>query len=188
MESKFATTSAAETIQQKLLEYALKIISRKRYTEKAMREKLEQFFKKLIKSLEKDLLPKEPEEDKNPLDEKQIIENVVARLKELKYLDDVSFARDYIHDRAAFKPRGKFLLKKELTLKGIPAETIDIVLFELNLDESQMAKELLQKYSKKLEKLEEKDRKAKAYRLLASRGFNPDSIYKAVTSCYTNLA
>jgi SOS response regulatory protein OraA/RecX len=171
---------------QKLLEYALKILSKKRYTEGKMREKLEQFFKKLEKKAEEEsdgLFSGLTVEEKD-----KIFDEVFDRLRELKYLDDAAFAKDYIHDRVAFKPRGKFLLKRELRLKGLDGEIIDSALRDADIDESKMAAELLEKYSKKLEKLSGHARKAKAYQLLAARGFNPDSIYKAIASCYTSLA
>jgi len=171
---------------QKLLEYALKILSKKRYTERKIREKLEQFFKKLETRLKKEsdsLFSGFTVEEKE-----KIFEEVIARLYELKYLDDEAFAKDYIHNRMALKPRGKFLLKRELRLKGLNLETIEAALNAIEIDEAFAAETVLKKYHKKLAKFDGIARKNRAYQLLASRGFNHDAIYKAVDSCYTHLA
>ena len=73
----------------KLLQYSLRLISKKRYTEK---EILQKFKRKKI-GTEKDH------------------KKVISRLKELKYIDDYSFARDYIQTKLLLNPMVKQLLK-----------------------------------------------------------------------------
>jgi SOS response regulatory protein OraA/RecX len=87
----------------------------------------------------------------------------------------------------SFKPRGKFLLKRELKQKGLDEESISSALASTEIDEVKMAISVLEKNSKKLASLSGHERKSKAFRLLASRGFNPDAIYKAFNSCYTDI-
>lgn len=147
---------------QQLLEYALKLLSRRRYTVSKLREKLERRARFCAKT--------------------ELFDEVTARLVELKYLDDEAFAKDYINDRINFKPRGKFLLKRELKLKGISPEIIETAIKKQEIDESALAAECLKKYSKKLIGLDTKRQRERAFRLLASRGFDLDTIYKTINS------
>jgi len=51
-------------------------------------------------------------------------------LEERGYLDDSAFAQALIRDRIRFSPRSPFLLKKELTEKGVAPEIIEAALQE----------------------------------------------------------
>ncbi len=151
---------------QKLLEYALRIGSKKRYTVHEMQVKLEQFFKK------------------RKFTEEEMMGQVVERLTELEYLGDESFVRDFVSQRLKLKPKGQFMLKRELTQKGIKKELCEEVLEEIEIDEDAVALELLEKVMGRWEKLPVQKGKEKAYRYLASRGFRRDSIYKSLEQCY----
>ncbi len=48
-----------------------------------------------------------------------IVERVVARLKELGYLDDAAFAQRWVETRQRTSPRGTLLLQRELRQHGI---------------------------------------------------------------------
>lgn len=54
-----------------------------------------------------------------------IIESILARLQEQKFIDDNEFAKWFIDQRNRVKPTGERLLKMELKQKGIDAEIID---------------------------------------------------------------
>lgn len=141
------------------------LISKKRYSDKGMREKLQQFSAKFITTEEFE----------------SEIGKVLERLKELGYLDDKKFAEDYVADRMRFKPRGKFLLERELGRKGIKKEDREFI---GSIDEEEAARRALEGRIKRLSGLTIKEQREKAFRFLASRGFNPDTIYKVVDSCY----
>jgi regulatory protein len=151
---------------QKLLEYALRISSKKRYTVYEMRAKLERFFKK------------------RKFTEEEVMDQVIERLCELRYLDDESFARDFVSQRLKLRPKGQFMLKRELTQKGIDKDLCEKVLEETEIDEDSVACELLEKVMGRWERLPVQKGKEKAYRYLASRGFRQDSIYKSLERCY----
>jgi regulatory protein len=140
----------------KLLQYSLRLISKKRYTEK---EILQKFKRKKIGS--------ESEHKK-----------VTSRLKELKYIDDDSFARDYIRTKLQLNPRGKQLLKLELRLKGIDGDKIENALEKANIDELEIAKQILDKKKRRYQGLKGQKRRVKILSILASRGFKPGTIYK----------
>ncbi len=154
---------------EKLLQYGLKIVSRKRYTEAEMKAKLERFFKK------KGMFGTE------------VIEKVIRRLDELNYLNDEEYAKAYVSDRVKFRPKGKFLLKRELTKKGVEKELIQKTLDGMEIDEVVLATEVLERVQKKWAKFPIMEQRNKAYRYLAARGFNGDSIYKAVSTCYNRV-
>ena len=70
------------------------------------------------------------------------IEHAIARLHEWRYLDDADFARRWVENRTAHRPRGKRLLQQELRHKGIDSETARDVIDEAELDETGAAEAL----------------------------------------------
>jgi len=150
-----------ENCYQVLLQYALKLIARKRYTERELNKKL--VGKKVG--------------DAND------IADVIARLKELKYIDDGSFAKDYISTRMKISPRGKQMLKMELRMKGVSSSFISEAIEKSDIDEEYMAKKVITKYEKRYVGLEKNKKKEKIMRLLVSKGFKPDTIYKILDKC-----
>jgi len=54
----------------------------------------------------------------------EIIQQVIARLKEQKLVDDTVFAQFWRESRENFKPRSRRLIAAELKQKGVDAETI----------------------------------------------------------------
>ena len=154
---------------ERLLQYALFILSKKRYTCLEVQKKMKQFLKK------------------HKLEDAEATARVIERLKELNYLNDQEYARDYVSDRIKFRPRGKFLLKRELNLKGIAPEITMAVLSHIDVDEFEMALELLGKKRFDFGGGVNNKEKARAFRFLASKGFNKEIIYKAVQSQYNRL-
>jgi regulatory protein len=63
------------------------------------------------------------------------IERAISRLSELELLDDVAFARFWVENRNACRPRGQQALRSELSQKGISRETIDAVLADTTPDD-----------------------------------------------------
>ena len=54
----------------------------------------------------------------------EIIQEVIAKLKEQKLVDDTVFAQFWRESRETFKPRSRRLIEAELRQKGVDAETI----------------------------------------------------------------
>ncbi|KAB2904598.1 MAG: RecX family transcriptional regulator [Anaerolineae bacterium] len=65
-----------------------------------------------------------------------LIEEVIGRLTELNYLNDLEFARTWVRNREEFHPRGASALRYELRQKGISSEIIDEALAEFDPFES----------------------------------------------------
>jgi regulatory protein len=115
--------------------------------------------------------------------DQDIIDAIVARLYEQKFLDDEAFARSWIRSRAMFRPRGKRMLQIELQQKGIHKDIIQQVLDEQNEDvpdELTQAKNLI---GKRVSKLEGEPRHIiyqKVGAFLARRGYSWDISKKAI--------
>ena len=153
----------------RLIEYALKLVSGKRYTCKEMHEKLKKFCKKHREKFD--------EGADGEFCEEALVNRVMDRLEELRYLDDKSFVRDYVAQRVKLRPRGKFLIERELKIKGIDVEIQDI-------DEEEMAKALLEKKKRAWGRYSFMQQKNKAFMFLRGKGFKNDAIYKAVDDHY----
>jgi regulatory protein len=105
-----------------------------------------------------------------------IIDTIMAELKEKKYIDDKEFAIQWIELRGESKPRGRNLLLFELRKKGIPSEVIEAAMENVP-DESKMALILGKKYLKRFSSLSDLDFKKKIAGVLSRRAF-PYSIVK----------
>ena len=62
------------------------------------------------------------------------IEEAVARLKELDYLDDAEYAREYVRSRFRSKGYGPVRLKNELKERGVGRNEIEDAMLELDHD------------------------------------------------------
>jgi len=71
-----------------------------------------------------------------PADE---IEETLAKLTDLGYLDDEAFARLWVEDRINFKPEGRYRLYHELTARQVDPGTAQKVLEELLPPEKEAA-------------------------------------------------
>ncbi len=177
-----------EVLYERLMNYSLRLLARKRYTTFEMEEKLKKFVLKRQRYLK---VNKTEEEVNTGAMSESAIAKVMGRLSELNYLNDQQFADDYVAERTNLRPRGKFLLESELKRKGISKEMVNSATQAINFDESEVAYKLLEKFIMKkkniLEKLDRYKQKQKYFQYLASKGFNGDAIYKAVERCYSWL-
>jgi len=78
----------------------------------------------------------------------QIIEKVMALLRELNYLDDQAFANQWRIDRERHRPRGRRMLRQELMRLGVTAEVIEEALD--GMDEEDNAYRAGQKMAQRL--------------------------------------
>ena len=74
--------------------------------------------------------------------EPDAIEHAIGRLHEWRYLDDADFARRWVENRTAHRPRGKRLLQQELRHKGIDGEIARDAIDDADLDEPGAAEAL----------------------------------------------
>ena len=118
-----------------------------------------------------------------------LLEGAIERLLELGMLDDEAFARAWVESRDRARPRGERAIRSELGLKGVERSSIDLVLAErrerLSGDGSDdgvmvspdlvAAERLLARHRRSLERVADpRQRRQRAYQLLARNGFDPD--------------
>lgn len=129
-----------------------------------------------------------------------LVDEVVERLVELRYLDDGAFARAWVESRDRARPRGEHALRRELQLKGVDRALVDEVLGErrdaaperpgasdaeaddpagaagepAGPDEAAAERLLRRKLSAILRERDPRRRRQRAYALLARNGFAPD--------------
>lgn len=113
---------------------------------------------------------------------KKVIIQVINNLKEDKFLDDDNYAEVFINSMKNYKTWGRFMMKKKMLEKKLPASLIEQKLSELVTDEDELeiAKRFVSKQindSKALKKLDYQD-KQKLMRKLMSRGFAMDTVVK----------
>jgi len=154
--------------KSRLMDYTLRLVSKKRYTVSEIKKKISTICKS------------------HPEVEVDIINEVINRLIELKYLDDDQFVKDYVLSRIQFKPRGISLIKRELQGKGIDKNIVESGFENLDYDESKACCDLIEKRTRLWSKHPIMKQKQKAFQFLASKGFSKEAIYTTLKSCYSS--
>src|SRR3972149_11704227 len=155
-------------IFEKLLNKTYRFLSYRPRSEKEVIEYLKKksFFSKIT-------------EDKERQDLEQVINSVVKKLKEQKFLDDREFAKWWIEQRSKVKPKALKFIIFELKQKGIEKDLIEEVLeskeFEIVSDFDKAFK-LAQKRINRYRGETPKKAYEKMARFLASKGFDYDII------------
>ncbi len=108
----------------------------------------------------------------------EIIEKIISKLKEYKFINDEEFVKWWIEQRTNFKPRSLRLIKMELKQKGIDKELIDETIDHLpsTIDDLESAKKLIERRLQRYKNLPRDEKFQKIARYLASKGFNYDII------------
>jgi regulatory protein len=126
-------------------------------------------------------------------------DEVVDRLVELGYLDDIAFARAWVESRDRARPRGILALRQELQRKGVSREVADEILAEraaaaegdpdlvggartvaLEAELAAAARLLARRDLALRREADPRRRRQNAYALLARHGFTPDVCRRAV--------
>ena len=102
------------------------------------------------------------------------------RLNHLELIDDEKFAKWWVEQRQAFRPKPKRILSNELRVKGINSEIIKKVVGEEEIDEEKMAKDLIEKRAYKWKNFEGFELKQKMSQYLAQKGFTWEIVEKVV--------
>lgn len=108
---------AEERLVNRLTEYAYRLLAAKPRSEKELRERLIQ------------------KEWDDPEAMNDAIDQVIKRLKELRYIDDGLFAFDFVKSRVAGRPIGKARLSRDLARRKVSREVADEAL-NLVLDDA----------------------------------------------------
>lgn len=119
----------------------------------------------------------------------ELIDGAVSRLEELGVLDDEAFARAWVESRDRAHPRGERAIRQELRIKGIDRLMVDAVLAERRATatdrsdpghptspDRSAADRLLARHGRSLARgADPRQRRQRAYALLARNGFDPET-------------
>lgn len=159
-------------MEDRFYNLALRFLSYRPRSEKEIREKLKSksSFAKASEGQGKFIL--------------EVIDKVIQKLKEKKFINDEEFARMFVGNRLRFRPRSLRLIKLELKQKGISPEIIsNSILSEaegLISNDEDSAKMLVEKRIGRFKGLDKQKIYEKLGRFLASKGFSWDTIKKAI--------
>jgi regulatory protein len=110
--------------------------------------------------------------------DEDLIQKVIARLKQNGYIDDARYAKQFARQRTEIRKQGKFRVARELRARGVPDRHITPAL-EAAASDTDEAAVVRQRIQRKLKLLrgEIDDRKvASLYRSLLRAGFSSDTI------------
>jgi regulatory protein len=99
----------------------------------------------------------------------EIQDNVLLRMREADLVDDWAFARAWVENRLAFRPRSARTLKDELRKKGVPREAIETALEEY--DDERAAYQAAQKAARRWRASDWDEFRQRVGAYLARRGF-----------------
>lgn len=161
---------AKENYQQ-AIDYCFRLLAKKNYSEKEIRDRVEKYLKK-----------------REVKEFAEIIEKAINRLKELQYIDDDKLVEHFANYRIKFNPCGKRQMAILLKQKGVDEVRITKGLDRVEIDEIEMATAVAEKRKNKWLDSENQINRQKLYGLLARRGFNLDTIYKVIDYCYNHIS
>ncbi len=113
---------------------------------------------------------------------KKNTEDVLKRLKEYKFIDDLEFAKWFIENRK----KGRRVVNLELKQKGIDKETVDKASLEFNLEKKDNAliNELIEKKWKVISKYPKEEAYRKLVGFLVRHGFDYDEVKDATKNLF----
>jgi regulatory protein len=112
------------------------------------------------------------------------IPNVIARLRELRYLDDARFAEAYASSLARVRNYGQHRIRRELKNKLVDYRVIDRAIENAfaSVNERELLERTIDKKIRTLRKPLTRAKLASLCQSLIRRGFRADDIMKAVRS------
>lgn len=149
----------AEDRKREAMETAAAMLARRPHSEREVRRRLTQ----------------------RKLDE-PVIEATLARLKDVRLLDDTEFARSFAESRGRRSPRSKRLLVQELRAVGVDATVAASAVADVS--DVDAAYELAQTRVRSLARLEEQAFRQRLSGLLQRRGFGWDVTRSTVDRCW----
>ena len=113
----------------------------------------------------------------------EIVNGVIEKLKEYKYLDDEQFARDLAVSKLRQKPQGKRRLQMSMSQKKLDKETVETAIAEAfdKLPESELIDLAIEKRLRLKGKPETREDLKKFYDHLLRQGFGYDLIRDRAT-------
>jgi regulatory protein len=108
-----------------------------------------------------------------------VIDQTLERLRQAGLANDDQFARAWVENRSAFRPRSRRLMAMELRQKGLADEAVSSAIE--NVDDETLAYEAAQKKVARFKNLEWNEFRKKLSDFLARRGFSYSVVAPVVT-------
>ena len=150
---------AVEDLRKRALDGALRLLAARPRSEKEVRERL------VRRGLPHD-----------------IIVHTLERLREYGYVDDTEFARFWVEARSGANPRGRYVVRRELRMKGVDQEIADKAMEAL--PEERSARKAARKKLPSLRGLEYPDFRNRLAGYLVRRGFGYDVVKEVVNDAW----
>jgi len=117
-------------------------------------------------------------------EDKEVVKGVLDRLKQLDYLDDARYARQFVRMHSELRKQGPFRIARDLRARGVPDRHIEAALAERSSDanESALVRARLERRIKTLRGPLDDRRVASLYRSLLRAGFSADTIRRELTA------
>ena len=125
---------------------------------------------------------KKPHGRRKEIVDPQTIEKIIARLKELNFVNDEEFARLWVEQRTGSRPKGFRLIKLELQQRGVDRETIEKIFgyYDIKILSTEGAKKLVEKQYPKYAKLAKQEIRQKLGQFLLRRGFDWETVKQVI--------
>jgi len=122
--------------------------------------------------------------------DKDEVKAVLDRLKQLDFLDDARYARQFVRLRAELRKQGAFRIARDLRARGVPDRHIEAALAERSSESSENAlvRARLERRIKLLRGPLDQRRVVSLYRSLLRAGFSADTIRRELNAVLKNDA
>jgi regulatory protein len=110
----------------------------------------------------------------------EVIEATIARLAELRLVDDADFARRWVEERSARKGLGPVKLRAELASKGVDPVAVEEALAEVVLDEEAGATAVAASLVRKVARKPLQAQAASLWQMLRRKGYSSEACEVAV--------
>jgi len=109
----------------------------------------------------------------------ELVEEIISKLKEEKFLDDERYVKAYISDKFRLNKWGKIKMRYYLKAKGLHDSIIEKGLQEINDDQyKKVLISTLKEKAKKVKSDNKFDKIGQIIRFAQSRGFEPEIIHR----------
>ncbi|MFL5759382.1 MAG: regulatory protein RecX [Thermomicrobiales bacterium] len=115
------------------------------------------------------------------------IDRAIEKLEGWNYVDDTEFARYWVENRSAHKPRGHRLLEQELRQKGVDRELVKKVISAAEIDEAAAALDLARAKFPSYKNEDPQVARRKLIGFLQRRGFDYDVIKPALDQLFGEI-
>jgi regulatory protein len=138
----------------KIQNLAVNWLNRRMFTEEEIRKKLRKKFPEFLDEIEK----------------------IINELKNNNLIDDEHYVRTYLTYETSTNFRGKFAYLNKLFAKGVSKDIFEQIWLEINPDELEMAKKLINQNQFRFQLEDPVKKKLKIQRFLRGRGFSTNII------------